>query len=145
MWASSHSTSLMPTALAMSRAKRATAAEWRAARWSRMSSERIRPARTPQESDTYCWARWRERSNRWVMYENANTPASANAIPAFPTFSVIPTPASTTSRLRPPLGRNSSSVRQPYCSASGKTRRRSPANIAKLRTSATEPASATAT
>ena len=48
------SAALIPTASAMSRAKRATAAAWRAARPSRMSSERIRPASTPQDSDTYC-------------------------------------------------------------------------------------------
>ena len=78
------------------------------------------------------------------MYENANTPASANAIPAFPTLTVTATPARTTSRLRPPLGRNSSSVRQPYCSADGNASRRSPENITKLSNRDTVPASATA-
>ena len=75
-----------PRSRAMSRANRATAAAWRAARWSRMSSERINPASTPQERETYCSERRRARWSRWAMYENANTAVSANAMPRRPTF-----------------------------------------------------------
>ena len=58
---------LIPTAAAMSCANRATAAACRAARWSRMSSERMRPASTPQDSETYCSDRARARSTSWSM------------------------------------------------------------------------------
>ena len=47
---------------AMSRAKRATAAQWRAARWSRSSSVRTRLESTPQERFAYSRACARE----WV-------------------------------------------------------------------------------
>mgnify|MGYP002144695564 CR=1 FL=1 len=45
----------------------ATAAACREAAWSRMSSERMRPASTPQDSDTYCSDRARARSTSWSM------------------------------------------------------------------------------
>ena len=53
---------------------------------------------------------WRDCSSRWAMYENANTAASAKAMPSLPTFPVMPTPATTTRMLAPALGRNSIKV-----------------------------------
>ena len=104
----------------MSCANRATAAAWRAARSSRMSSARNRPASTPQDSDTYCSARWRDWSSRCAMYENVSTADSANAIPALPSLTVMPAPATTSRTFSAMLGSACRNARGPNWLQEGK-------------------------
>ena len=128
----------------MSRANRATAAAWRAACSSRMSSERIRPASTPHDSDDVLLgavARLLEQVRHVREREHAG---EREGDPAVPTLSVMLTPATATRMLKPALGRNSTSVLRPYCSAVGNAKRRRVENMPKLTSKATTPASTTA-
>ncbi len=86
MWASSASRLSIPHSAAMSRAKPATAALWRAVRLSRRSSERTSADRTPHDSEAYCPVRSRATTTRRLMYEKAmmmritNAPAPGPAL-----------------------------------------------------------------
>ena len=68
------------------------------------------------------------------MYENVNTAERANAMPAFPSFKVIPAPASTSRTLSVALGRCSTNSPARTGSNVGRTSAGEGEQIAKLRT-----------